>query len=387
MADVIDVVNLNADASCLTSRRWMSQLNGGKESVLYQWLQLYVDLDKKVSLGLPGATLADISTYNAESIELIHDNPSIFELVLRPFSHDNALLRTRYGYKRNLEYGIAAVKKLFGQRPKFFLPPEFMCNSEQVALMAESSIKGTFINPVRFSKEIQSRIPSIPYKVVGTMGNTLNCIPFESQLTKSFLDGIHHFNADAWNKSLSDDNLHCSWRDGESAFLLANTVEREKAWLENESESITRRHLSEVDMDYSTVDDQDDAVFRSYPFHSFAPWLKEMRMLGFTNKVQKIEELLEKFPEEKVHHWLMIINSDILSSAEKTSPVIMVKPSADQDPVEVTLWRSERGFEGEEYLNLLKKLGTESYANFLNGNEEPHILKFKARMQFLQRLT
>ena len=50
MNNLIDVVNFNADASCLPSDKWIDILKGGKESHFYKWLELYVSLKKKINL-------------------------------------------------------------------------------------------------------------------------------------------------------------------------------------------------------------------------------------------------------------------------------------------------------------------------------------------------
>jgi len=385
---IVDVVNLNADASCLDSELWLSQLEGGRNSILFQWLSLYVDLNKKISLGIPGASLADIAEFNPDSIELIRNNPQVFEIIVRPFAHDNALLRTRYGFESNLKYGLKTIESLFGRQSHFFLPPEFMCNSEQIYTLQQNGIQGIFIQPGRFNDEVQERIPDIPYEVRGVLGSKLNCIPFNSALTRSFLDGIHQYNADKWNAAVTDNpgDLMFSWRDGESAFLLPNTVKRESAWLKSESEHIERVFLSELEIEFLPNEQLEESSFKSYPIHSFAPWLREMRMIGFTNKVQKIEELLEVLEAQKVFHWLMIINSDILSSVEKSSPKIEILNKESNELEEIILWRSERGFEGEEYLSLLKELGSNVYQKSTQSSSA-HLRKFNARIDFLSGLS
>lgn len=387
MKKLVDVVNLNADASCLESARWISQLQGGEKSVLYRWLFAYVKHKKKVSLGIPGASLADIHSFNPESIALIKNNPDIFELILRPFAHDNALLRTRSGFEYNLLTGITCLNKLFGTYTNFFLPPEFMCNNEQIYVLNKHKVEGIFLHPGRFAEEIQSRIPQVPYEVRGVMNSKLKCIPFTPQLTKAFLDGIHHFNADSWNEAIGKEAgsvLFC-WRDGESAFLLPDSAEREEAWLDNESKDVERCFLRELKLEYKKGSALEEPFFKSYPLHSFAPWLREMRMIGFTNKVQKIEELLDELDDDAKRHWLQVINSDILSSVEKSSPQIEVSLGAQGAKQYVTLWRTERGFEGEEYLSLLKDREGDSYPTLLESSEA-HMLKFKARMRFLEGL-
>jgi len=386
---VVDVVNFNADASCLECDTWFAALNGGINSTFYSWLDLYVKYSKKVVLGIPGATLADIATINPESIDLIRENPAIFELILRPFAHDNALLRTRFGFEKNLEYGIKTLDKLFGVVPKYFLPPEFMLNSEQVLVLENNGIEGTFVNPARFSVEAKNRIPTFSYTIRGVFGSQLNCHSFNGKLTKAFLDGIHFYNSESWNKAVKEEeaSVAFNWRDGESAFLIPDTIARESAWLKNESEDIKRVHLNGLDVDFVQNSNLESTQYKGYPFHSFAPWLKEMRMIGYTNKVAKIEEILEELSEDKLFHWLQIINSDILSAVEKDSPNIKLQRSLDNNEVfDFQIWRTERAFEGEEYLTLLKQSEKENgYQKYLNGNSG-HLKKFKLRMSFLRGL-
>ena len=113
MNRLIDVVNFNADASCLSSQEWLRILDGGKKSDFYIWLELYVTFNKKINLGIVGASLCDIAHYCPEAIELIKSNESIFNILIRPFSHDNALLRSRDSFLVNLHYGIKVTKKYF----------------------------------------------------------------------------------------------------------------------------------------------------------------------------------------------------------------------------------------------------------------------------------
>lgn len=390
MKQVVDIVNFNADASCLECSNWFNYLKGGTTSTFYQWLKLYVDQNKKVVLGIPGATLADVYQYNAECIELIKNNPNVFELVLRPFAHDNALLRTRFGFEKNLEYGIKTTEKLFGYTPKFFLPPEFMLNGEQVNVLAKNGIEGTFVSPARFSDEAKSRIPTSPYTIRGVLGAELKCLPFEGKLTKAFLNGIHFYNCNKWNTTITDSKHQVlfNWRDGESAFLIPDTVEREKAWLNNESNTHQRCHLSDLNLEYTPFNKLNKTEYKGYPFHSFAPWLKEMRMIGFTNKVAKIEEILDTLSEKKIFHWLQVINSDILSSVEKDSPNIQIQTSKnDTKKMDFRIWRTERAFEGEDYLTLLKESEKENgHADYSSSSDNAHIKKFNSRIEFLETL-
>lgn len=390
MKQLIDVVNFNADASCLECNKWFQFLEGGKTSVFYKWLNLYVGLNKKVVLGIPGATLSDISQSNPEAIDLINDNLSVFEIIVRPFAHDNALLRTRFGFEKNLEYGIKTLNKLFDHYTPYFLPPEFMLNSEQVYVLSQLGIKATFVNHNRFSEEARSRIPEKPYNIRGVFGSKMGCVPFTSELTKGFLDGIHFYDAEKWNNAIAQSNERTlfNWRDGESAFLIPDTVEREKAWLEGESSDFERVHIQDLGIDYTENNQLESTQYKGYPFHSFAPWLKEMRMIGFTNKVAKIEEILDTLSDEKIFHWLQIINSDILSSVEKDSPNIKIQKSRfDSAKIDFRIWRTERAFEGEDYLTLLKESEkTDGHDDYTSKTDNAHIKKFVSRLEFLSSL-
>src|SRR5437868_4325557 len=101
-------------------------LQGGSNSYFYQWLKVYVDAGKKISLGITGSTVSDVASYNPESIELINSNNNIFEIILRPYAHDIALMRSTQGFLFNLEMGMKVLNKEFKNITAFYLPPEFM---------------------------------------------------------------------------------------------------------------------------------------------------------------------------------------------------------------------------------------------------------------------
>jgi hemerythrin len=72
-----------------------------------------------------------------------------------------------------------------------------------------------------------------------------------------------------------------------------------------------------------------------------------------------------------------MINSDILASVEKISPKIKLKV---KDLIEdFIIYRSERGFEGEDYLQLIEN------PNYNNHNA-PHIKKLVARHEYLMAM-
>lgn len=391
MKYIVDVVNLNADASCLSSKWWLKILEGGKKSYLYEWLSIYIKLNKKISLGITGSTISDIVSFNPESIELINSNRNIFEIIVRPYAHDIALLRTGAGFKKNLDIGIETIKKEFEYYTNYYLPPEFMLTNEQIYILSESAVQGTFINSSRFKKEIKSRLSQYPYKVKGLFGSEIACLPFADGLTKAYLNSIHFFDSSEWNnviENISADYIF-SWRDGESSFFVPEGNSRERIWLENESKNFERVFISEC-IEKLTLQSNDNLIERQYhfyPVHSFTAWMKEFRMLGFINKVKSIEDDLEKMPDEDIFLWLQVINSDILSSIEKDSPKIKIKLKKQiEEIVEYTIWRSERGFEGEEILAIIEKGKKNNIDNYKNNSSSFHILKLMERIKYLKSL-
>jgi hypothetical protein len=392
MKSFFDVVNFNADASCLDSRDWLEILNGGEKSRLCQWLSLYITHQKPVILGFPGATISDIVCRNPEAIRLINNNTDIFEVLLRPFAHDLGLLRTSAGFKINYQLGERVIRREFINVANYFLPPEFMLTNEQLHLLCEGSIVGLFTNPDRFSEDIRERMPSVPYRISGIFGSSLLCLPFKRSATQAYLKAIQLLDISHWNSLLDGctQSVLFSWRDGESSFFLPNGLEREEFWLKNQSKAIHRRHLGlSKHCEYSdyNVDTKINHV-KCYPVHSFLGWMRELRMLGFVNRINLIEAQINNLSVEQQHYWLLVINSDILSSVEKSSPIVNIRTTVNSLELKKhQIFRSERWLEGEEYLALLEKsLKSETFPlNWLIG-ETPGILKWKQRISYLSTL-
>lgn len=388
MKNLVDVVNLNADASCLSSAWWLKILDGGKGSYFCQWLSSYLHHDKKVSLGITGATVSDIANFNPEAIDLINSNRKIFEIVLRPYSHDIGLLRTKSGFEKNLEVGMKVLRKEFNTYTNYFLPPEFMLTNEQLSVLAQSKVDGTFINPVRFKEEIKLRLPAKPYLIRGLFGTELKCIPFHERLTQAYLDGIHMFDSKSWNKVIESSQINelYGWRDGESSFFLPDGNKRESTWLKKESQKVNRVFLAESTkgVDFLPNSGLIERHYHYYPVHSFTAWMKEFRMMGFLNKIEKIENNLANLSATEIYLWLQVINSDILSAIEKDSPLISIKMN-EKSPRKTkhTIWRSERGVEGEEILSMLEK----NYVDYWEKSKSPHAIKLGKRMEYLHSIS
>jgi hypothetical protein len=390
MKHFVDLVNFNADASCLSSARWLAALDGREHSEFCRWLRFYVDGNKAVTLGLTGATVADLAAHNPEAIALINGHPQVFELIVRPFSHDVSLARSSNGFLLNLGLGSAILQLHFPAITPFFLPPEFMLSSEQVALLAEQGILGIFVNSQRLAPGTRERVPTFPYQVRGVRGIDLRCVPVSGNLTQLYLDALHNYDSGPWRQAIlqNANEVVISWRDGESPFLVPDGMSREGWWLQHEGD-IPRCHLNATDWNFAANETLESSLLRSYPVHSFLAWMKEFRMMGYLLRLQRLEETMARFQGDSIGLWLQAINSDILSSVEKRSPVVRLKKAPEHEEYfEYTILRSERGFEGEEWLCLLEQAqesGLDPAMSHLAGFGA-HCVKLRGRLDQLRML-
>lgn len=386
---LVDIVNFNADASCLEVGNWLAGLCGGEESRFYRWLQLYVELERPVVLGLTGATVADLMVRNPESIKLINSYPDIFQIIIRPFSHDAALLRTPQGFFVNFLLGRMILERAFGEPAPYYLPPEFMLMPEQVRLLQSEGVDSTFINACHYALNQQERVPNRAYRLSGPLGSSLGCIPVHGMLTKAYFDSLDRASGVEWNTCLDSvrEQIAYCWRDGESCFLFPQGLERERLWLEQEKVR-SRSHLSvssAASMEQSEY--EVSPYFRSYPVHSLSAWMKEFRMIGYIQRVLKAESRVEEMGHVAAGLWMQCINSDVLSSVEKDAVVKKIVNLNDSQIVhDIIFHRSERGFEGSECLLLLEAALDGGDLSYLFQDESAHISKVRDRVQVLEQL-
>ncbi len=377
---VVDIVNFNADASCLSSSIWLDALQGGTNSKICQWLELFVRNNKKVSLGFTGSTLADIKKFNPDAINIINEKKDIFEIILRPWSHDISLYRTDSLFIYNVELGIRTIKSEFESVSNYYLAPEFMITSRQVELISKMAIEAIFINPDRYQNDIKRRIIPTPHIVYGTSESTIKCIAIHGRTTQKYLSSCQLNDPKIWDKFIQDfpDDLIFSWRDGESFLLIPDGLSREEYLLQGESDNINRKKLQSLEINYEDSSLYDRSYYKSYPIHSFTAWIKEMKMMWYVDRIRKIENNFSKLSDLQITLLLQLINSDILASVEKISPKIKLKIKGVIE--DFIIYRSERGFEGEDYLQLIDD------PNFRNDSA-PHIKKLIARHEYLKAMN
>ena len=387
MKTLVDIVNFNADGSCLSAARWLEALRGGAASQLCGWLRSYVDSGCKVNLGFIGGTVADMVELNSEAIAIVNQHPEIFEVLVRPFAHDIALLRSLAGFRLNLEFGRAIITKEFRRCSDWYLPPEFMLTNRQLADLRELGAEGVFVNPARFEAGVQRRLPHRPYIVTGVADATLPCIPFDGALTEAYLQTLQRLSGDLWQASFAttkNDPVFL-WRDGESVLLVPSGIEREQFWLQTMKTQANRRFLSEAvaETQFTSPDALAQDSYRSYPVHSFGAWMKEFRMLGYLRALEPFENRLATLSKDEQVIWLQAINSDVLSAVEKESPTVPLRSSGSKTELfSHSILRSERGFEGEDYLCLLESFDPVATRRRVAQSSAPHLVKLRARLDY-----
>lgn len=387
MKRLVDIVNFNADASCLDAGRWLAALAGGEESVLFRWLRLYIDLERPIALGFSGATAADIAGANPESVALIRAHPDIFQIIARPFSHDAALLRSPAGFAANFQLGLQALKRVFGRVAPFYLPPEFMLTPDQMLTLADAGIAVTFVNPSRYTPAQRLRIPNEPYEIRGALGSRLGCVPVDGELTRCYLRSLDVLSCEPWNARLDaiPSDTAFAWRDGESSFMFPHGLDREARWLRDETARV-RCHLESHALLPVDAPVQADA-YRSYPVHSLSAWMKEFRMMGYVRRVWETEQALHDMDATDAGLWLQSITSDVLSSVEKED---VQKCYAHPDHPGLSfsgiLLRSERSAEGSDFLLLLERRLRGEDSSYLWSADEPHFVKTRYRIALLEEL-
>ncbi|MBT4662341.1 MAG: hypothetical protein HOC18_10620, partial [Candidatus Marinimicrobia bacterium] len=342
-------------------------------------LSLFIKNKRKVTLGFTGSTIADIKIFNPDAIKIINENKDIFEIILRPWSHDISLYRTDSLFIYNVELGIRTIKSEFESVSNYYLAPEFMITSRQIELISKMGIDAIFINPDRYQNDIKRRIIPKPHIVYGTSESTIKCITIHGSTTQKYLSSCQLNDPKIWDQFIQNfpDDLIFSWRDGESFLLIPDGLSREEYLLQGESENINRSKLHSLEINYEDSSLYDLSYYKSYPIHSFTAWIKEMKMMWYIDRIGKIENNYFELTDFQKTLLLQMINSDILASVEKISPKIKLKV---KDLIEdFIIYRSERGFEGEDYLQLIEN------PNYNNHNA-PHIKKLVARHEYLMAM-
>jgi|GEM_PF-764022 len=377
---LVDIVNLNADASCLSTKRWLKALKGGIRSELYGILSLYIKADIKINLGIIGSTIAEIEELNPECIKLINDHPENFEILIRPFIHSLSILWSDDIFNFNYNLGKEYINKLFTNTINWYLPPEFALRNSQIYSLANDGCSGTFIHPKRVKENTKGKIPDGLFNLKSIQNSMLPCINFTENYDSYYLDQLQVFKSDY---TFSEETIF-GWRDGESPFILPNSVEREAVFVKNSSQGFDRVFLSEILSKRNT--DESSFVY-SYPQNSLLPWLGNFRLHWFIQEVKRLENAFGSLSMLKKKLFINLLNSDILSSIEKTNVKIKLGKtnSKGNSITPYLIVRKERNLDAEELLYLVLQCDDNMIIDFLKTTDTPFLYRIKARLTAIDK--
>lgn len=381
LTKLVDVLNLNAEASCLSSKRWLAALEGGRKSELYQMLECYIDNNCKISLGIVGSTLIEVKTFNNECIDLINQNPHIFEVILRPYIHSLSILWSDNTFKYNFDLGTSIIKSTFDNVIDWYLPPEFALRNSQVYNLYKSGVKGTFINPKRLKENLKKSMPTGMFQLHSIQNVKIDCISFTEHFDSYYLEELQLFES-----SISfNSDIVFGWRDAESSFFLPSSVEREKHFIKQSSQKFNRIFLSEF---IASSNPKPPQKFKAYPQNSLLPWLGDFRLYWYMAEIKGLEKVFSKLAPLKQLLFLNLLNSDILSSIEKNDVRVPLKKDQESNKTDdFIIKRKERNLDAEELLYLIQHKDVAEIEEYIQKSTRSFFKKIKARMSILHLLN
>lgn len=369
---LVDIVNLNSDASCLSSKRWLKALEGGTSSELYSILNLYVIEDLKITLGIVGSTLAEIEEFNPECIDLIKQNPHNFELLIRPFIHSLSILWSNDTFSINYKLGKEYLVSIFDNYINWYLPPEFALRNSQVHVLSSLDCQGTFIHPKRVKESVKRKLPIGPFTLASIQNTRMPCISFTENYDTYYLDQMQIFTSDV---EFQEEIIY-GWRDGESPFFLPDSVKREMVFVKNSKEKFNRIFLSEA---LEMTNFHQKSTIHSYPQNSLLPWLGNFRLFWYMAEVKQLEHTINELSQTKKIILLNLLNSDILSSTEKNNISITLRSFKDHTPSQFLIKRKERNLDAEEVLYMINNFSDNELEDYIKSESSNFLKKINAR--------
>lgn len=302
---ILDCVNFNPDASCLSSSIWMETLTD-KQNGFLQWVTSIADNGNSVVFGMCGSVLADISKYCPTAIKVFCDCPEVFSFACRPFSHDLSYMRTAEGAYANLELGVKALKYFDLNLIDLYMPPEFMVTTRDLLNLKKLGISTVLLNPKRFPDINLSRSTRLRINSPNIQMTALSC---NEGLTESYLKILHGF--DYVEKVAASPSVQVIWRDGESWLFAPGGLKNEITWENFKKEHFVSCNYSEI------ISELPICEIEMYPRHNLEAWSGQFKLVDYVRTVQNIEENMDYLKLDDLNAWLYLINSDILSSVEK----------------------------------------------------------------------
>jgi len=403
MSVLIDIVNFNSDASCLSSYKWMKSLGGGKNSRLCKMLDNYIRFKRKVNVGFTGMTVKDMACFNPEATEKINNHPEVFQILLRTYSHDLSPLRDNKGFVLNLDMGLSAIKSNFKNTTDIFLQNEIIVRNRGIEELARKGIRAIFINRDKYGPDLKFRIPRQSFYFYGINDAKMLTIPFSENLTFAYLAQLHGAEPfSLWRKLIERDNTNILWRDGESALLFPGGIELEGKLFERERDSkIQTAHISEKMNDFCKCAEKKPQAYqvKHFPGYPLTHWLSDFKMFSIFQTIGIVERDIDKCSPLLQRLWTMGISSDIFSSGKMSIRIKVHKDVfkvseddiswegvvADRKRAELMLLRAEKYFEAEQCLDLLTKLLNENiseseFVSIVQKSQDPYFKKIYSRV-------
>lgn len=375
---LVDIINLNSYASCLSTKRWDAALRGGIESELFQILNSYILHDQKINIGIIGSTLAEIESFNPECIALINDNPANFEILVRPYVHSLSILWNDRTFLQNYSLGREYITRTFDNIVNWYLPPEFALRNSHLFTLAENNNLGTFIHPKRVKDGLKTKLPKGLFNLKSIQDSNIECITLTDDYDKYYLELLQLLDSEI----RFDTDWVFGWRDGESPFFLPDSVAREEVFIKKSKSTYNRVFLSE----YLAQHQEPKSTLYSYPQNSLNPWLGNFRLRWYIDAVKEIERNYETLSPLKKFLFLNLLNSDILSSQEKNDVFVPLKNldgTAQDYPHKIK--RKERNLNAEEVLFLIHNRTDEEIRDFINSSENLFIRFLNTHLTSLQK--
>ena len=231
----------------------------------------------------------------------------------------------------------------------------------------------TFIHPNRVKKDVLKTLPKDCFSIQTIQNEKIDCISFDPNYDSYYLDSI---------QKLSEENLAGNsdvvfgWRDGESPFLITEGVQREAHFVKQTQAQFKRQFLSEA-----IGKRPFQAQVNAYPQNSLLPWFSNFRLLWYINEVKLLESGLAELSELKSALFLLLLNSDILSSTEKNHVQVSLRNlKAPFQHTSYEIKRQSRNLEAEEIMYLIENCEDAEINDYLEKNNSPFILLLKAEL-------
>lgn len=341
---MLDLINFNADASCLPRHTWRHCLSSGQ---FHNHIQSYSLTSQPFLIGFTGLTLVDISLHSPATLDLLNNSPNIRHVV-RPLVHSlpkGMSLNLRH---LNIVLGYAILLRLINRDliEPAYLPPEFFFRVDEIPSLHSVGCKYLFhcIHRSNMEKRPYSGLQICTLN--SPDGSSLQSIQLDSSFSHAYLSSLQLHHA-------LDDQHGILWRDGESPLLIPNGIDRERWFLSNSGPRTTFQQYLSIPLHAPPVS------LGYYPLSPLAPWTGDQSNFWFYEIASSLRDsynLNKPLSPLQVLLVLFSYSSDLVASAAKIDVQIRLKHDPQSDSTfAYTIHRDQRAAEAEliDYLSTI----------------------------------